>query len=228
MLQVRARVLPKALVSSPHHHERLGKRGRLFSSEHQRYPPAWIPRSQHTRARFSVDHAHPHQRVHPEHAEIPALPARYSPTSDYYWHFGFPVSIAEVRAVLEEWAPSRVRMYPTDDDQLMRDLLVMANRIWPLTKLFDVQPEEGSADNMQTIHETLDNRRAVSFYSLMSTEKEHFISRPVTKRVEALTTLFGKQPVWREDAIEKRIWADHYDEHYDSDDDEHYDSADHE
>ncbi|KAL1714181.1 hypothetical protein EV715DRAFT_295357 [Schizophyllum commune] len=127
-------------------------------------------------------------RVHPQHAEIPALPARYSPTSDYYWHFGFPVSITEIRAILEEWAPSRVRMSPTDDADLMSCLLVVTNRIWPFTKPFDVQSEEGSEDNVQTVLETLYDRRAVSFY------------------------LF---PVWRENAIEKELWADYYDEHFD-------------
>ena len=181
-------------------------------------------------AEYSVTQAHLFQRVHPEHAEIPALPARYSPTSDYYWHFGFPVSIAEVRAILEELSPSRVRMSPTDDaddaddtsdeddeddTDLMHELLVVTNRFWPFTKLFDVQPEEGSADNVQTVFETLDDRRAVSFYSLMSTEVEHFVSRPGPKELKALTALFRKQPVWREDAIEKEKWADYYDEHYD-------------
>ena len=159
--------------------------------------------------------------------------ARYSPTSDYYWHFGFPVSIAEVRSILEELSPSRVRMSPTDDaddtgdaddtsdedyeddTNLMHELLVVTNRFWPFTKLFDVQPEEGSADNVQTVFETLDDRRAVSFYSLMSTEVEHFVSRPGPKELKALTALFRKQPVWREDAIEKEKWADYYDEHYD-------------
>ncbi|KAI4517969.1 hypothetical protein K525DRAFT_209668, partial [Schizophyllum commune Loenen D] len=160
---------------------------------------------------------HLSQRVHPEHAEIPALPARYSPTSDYYWHFGFPVSIAEVRSILEELSPSRVRIDEDDEDDtnLMHELLVVTNRFWPFTKLFDVQPEEGSADNVQTVFETLDDRRAVSFYSLMSTEVEHFVSRPGPKELKALTALFRKQPVWREDAIEKEKWADYYDEHYD-------------
>ncbi|KAL1731765.1 hypothetical protein EV714DRAFT_235855 [Schizophyllum commune] len=119
-----------------------------------------------TRAKYSVTQAHLFQRVHPQHAKVPALPARYSPTSDYYWHFGFPVSI---------------------------------------TGLFDVQPEEGSADNVQTVFETLYDRRAASFHSLMSTETEHFVSRPGPKEVEDLTTLFRKQPVWREDAIEKEM-----------------------
>ena len=49
----------------------------------------------------------------------------------------------------------------------------------------------------------------------MSTETEHFVSRPGPKEVEALTTIFRKQPVRREDAIEKDLWADYYDEHYD-------------
>ncbi|KAL1703260.1 hypothetical protein EV121DRAFT_271194 [Schizophyllum commune] len=137
------------------------------------------------------------------------------PYSDYYWHFGFTVSIAEVRSILGEWAPSRVRMSPTDDADMMSCLLVVTSRIWPFTKLFDAQPEEGSADNVQSVLETLYDRRAVSIYSLMSTETEHFVSRPGSKELKALTALFGKQPVWREDAIEKEMWADYYDEHYD-------------
>ncbi|KAL1714175.1 hypothetical protein EV715DRAFT_210149, partial [Schizophyllum commune] len=179
--------------------------------------PEWredaLPKSQWMKPRSSRMLA----RVHPQHAKIPALPARYSPTSDYYWHFGFPVSIAEVRSILEELSPSRVRIDEDDEDDtdLMHELLVVTNRFWPFTKLFDVQPEEGSEDNVQTVFETLYDRRAVSFYSLMSTEVEHFVSRPGPKELKALTALFRKQPVWREDAIEKEKWADYYDEHYD-------------
>ena len=42
------------------------------------------------------------------------------------------------------------------------ELVVVINRIWPFTKISDAQPEDGSAVNVQTVLETLYDRRAVS------------------------------------------------------------------
>ncbi|KAL1679650.1 hypothetical protein EV122DRAFT_289454 [Schizophyllum commune] len=167
--------------------------------------PEWredaIPKSEKPRLSPMLE-ACARVRVHPQHAEIPALPARYSPTSNYYCQLALRLPSLHRRGSFHPRGMGSLAR-PNVPHGRMSCLLVVTNRIWPFTKLFDAQPEEGSADNVQTVLETLYDRRAVSFYSLMSTETEHFVSRPGPKEVEALTTLFRKQLVWRKDAIEK-------------------------
>ena len=114
---------------------------------------------------------HPRQVLGHPSSPFPAhpSPARRNPCSP-------SALLSHLRLLLALWLPSlhrRGSFRPQGMGAFARpniphgrrgpdELLVVINRIWPFTKLSDAQPEDGSAVNVQTVLETLYDRRAVS------------------------------------------------------------------
>lgn len=165
-------------------------------------------------SQLSFDHP---QRVNPLHADIPSLPERYSESSDHYWYFGFPASIEEARAIVKRYASWLIRD-PASDLNFIIDLQQVLTDIseWDYITIVDVKPEEETVDNVPTTSVSAADSgtaepRSVTFYAVMSTEPNEFVSRPSQKMLDRLTKVFKKPPVWMEDTVSKSDWAYEYD-----------------
>lgn len=158
----------------------------------------------------------PPQRVNPAHADIPSYPERYSKDSDYYWYYGFALSTEEIHTLAKRHVPWRLNgpdERPTSTMVMMRYLLSFCRDIsrWRHTRQMLVKPVPEDADNMtQDAFPSPIGQPTVIFFAVMSTEEDHFESRPGQEQVDTLVRILKKEPEWREDAIPKSEWMFHY------------------
>ncbi|TRM59545.1 hypothetical protein BD626DRAFT_572504 [Schizophyllum amplum] len=151
------------------------------------------------------------QSAHPLQADIPELPAEHWTTPDYYWNYGWPMSMDELHAFQKAYTPRQLLADPSPTAAVAGvGSLVRIGTGWYGIRHIFVEPTE-TINGLSGIA-TLDGRPAVSFFMLVSTANEYYFrTRPSKKQMALMTRLFGKEPCWMKDAVEKKLWHEYYD-----------------
>ncbi|KAL1741242.1 hypothetical protein HDZ31DRAFT_45875, partial [Schizophyllum fasciatum] len=159
------------------------------------------------------------QRINPVHADFPGLPAEFSESSGNHWHLGWPLSMPEARDLVHRYTPRAFEdRYPDEPWRLYNGILRRISQMargtgWIFVHLFLVRPVGAVADPSYQTGVLLPDGcdRAVSFVAIMSTADEDlFESRPTPGMLRRLVQVFGRDPVWMEDVIEKKDWRQFY------------------
>ncbi|TRM59543.1 hypothetical protein BD626DRAFT_539269 [Schizophyllum amplum] len=151
------------------------------------------------------------QSSHPSQADIPELPAEHWTTPDHYWNYGWPMSMDEVHAFLEAHRPRRLQSAPIFKLVAVGSFATI-NSGWYGVRHVYVEPTE-SVNGLSELA-TPDGRPGVSFFMLVSTASEYYFrTRPSKEQMAKLVELFGKEPCWMKDALEKKLWHEYY--HFD-------------
>ncbi|TRM59547.1 hypothetical protein BD626DRAFT_572506 [Schizophyllum amplum] len=150
------------------------------------------------------------QSYHISQADIPELPTEYRDAPEFYWNYGWSMSMEEVRAFLLHCRPRAL-----DDDPPTYVLLAAVASFltthsgWYGVRHVFVQP----TDTVKGLSEmaTIDGRPGVSFFMIVSTaSRYYFEARPTKDEMVKLVNLIGKEPCWMKDAIEKKLWHKYY------------------
>ncbi|TRM59546.1 hypothetical protein BD626DRAFT_572505 [Schizophyllum amplum] len=153
------------------------------------------------------------QSAHPLQADIPELPAEHWTTPDFYWNYGWPMSMDEVHAFQRVYMPRHLLWQPNPSPVVAVAgvcTCVKTRSGWYAVRHVFVEPTE--TVNALSGIATLDGRPGVSFFMLVSTANEYYFrTRPSKEQMAVLKRLFGKEPCWMKDAVEKKLWHEYYD-----------------
>ncbi|TRM59548.1 hypothetical protein BD626DRAFT_507507 [Schizophyllum amplum] len=150
------------------------------------------------------------QSYHSSQPDIPELPVEHRNTRDHYWNYGWPMSMEDVRAFLQVHRP---RVLDNDGPTYFLLAAIGSHAAhtsdWFAIRHVLVEP----MDTVNGLSEILtpDGRPAVSFFMVVSTASEYYFqARPLKRHMAKLTELFGKEPIWMKDAVEKKLWHEFY------------------
>ncbi|KAL1705078.1 hypothetical protein EV121DRAFT_204446 [Schizophyllum commune] len=146
-----------------------------------------------------------HRRLDPSHADIPFVPEAHDTARHRYWHFGWPVSDEAVNEIIDRYTPDYLDedRDVTDKYPHFNDLIEGLSGLKPI-RLVLVEPTEDVSWQSPLVSH---GRRAVTFMMIVSDCGGHFFrKRPTHEQMARLIRIFGKQPCWMMDALEKSQW----------------------
>ncbi|KAL1677625.1 hypothetical protein EV122DRAFT_290899 [Schizophyllum commune] len=146
-----------------------------------------------------------HKRLDPSHADIPFVPEAHDTARHRYWHFGWPVSDEAVNEIIDRYTPDYLDedRDVTDKYPHFNDLIEGLSGLKPI-RLVLVEPTEDVSWQSPLVSH---GRRAVTFFMVVSDCGGHFFrKRPTKEQMARLVRIFGKQPCWMMDALEKSQW----------------------
>ncbi|TRM59565.1 hypothetical protein BD626DRAFT_507567 [Schizophyllum amplum] len=139
------------------------------------------------------------ESLNPSHAEIPDLPEDLE-SFDLHWNYGWPVSMKDVRALIETHSPNDLQFFEPGPVVLLAAVDAHATKVSGCQGVRHVLVEPTEAANWPTGVVTEKGGPSVSFFVVVSTTNDTmFQSRPSKEHMEKLTKFFGKEPCWMKD-----------------------------